>query len=163
MIIWYIIDTSYSYILGKASRRLKMSVGGKGIDMEDDDSNVLYENVLIKRLTFWIEKRILLNENKYHNYARLGGKLPSPPRQFGEDSIVLPSANIFSHWVGFFATMLNAWTGPANSFSNTEWISRCRWMGLLTVSNFCETTTTLKCVSEFAGTLCIWDSLITSR
>lgn len=30
-------------------------------------------------------------------------------------------------------------------------------------SNFCETTTTLKCVSAPLGTLCMYDSFITSR
>ena len=75
------------------------------------------------------------------------GNEPSPPWQFGDAGTFW----FFSHWAGLFARILNAWTGPSNSSAKAAFTNRCRCSGDFTSSNFADTTTTLKCVSEFLG------------
>ena len=88
----------------------------------------------------------------------LGGKLPSPPLHPG----VVCSVVVLAHWTGVLAEIDNAWTGPSNSFSRALLTKRCLAINLWS-SNTDDTTVTLKCVSEPVGTLCLKDSLTTSR
>uniref|UniRef100_A0A7S4MD12 Uncharacterized protein n=1 Tax=Odontella aurita TaxID=265563 RepID=A0A7S4MD12_9STRA len=76
-----------------------------------------------------------------------------------------PAAAIASHCSGVLATILRACTGPfeATSSDKTEFTILWRARGVLVEANAGETTITLKWVSEFGGTLCMYDSLRTSR
>mmetsp|Transcript_33819 Transcript_33819/g.71144 ORF Transcript_33819/g.71144 Transcript_33819/m.71144 type:complete len:283 (+) Transcript_33819:98-946(+) len=82
-----------------------------------------------------------------------------PPIQGGDFGKVPPD---FSHCSGVFATIERAWIGPASSSCRASLTSRWRAISGLD-SKASETTTTLKWVSDPAGTLCPLDSLITSR
>jgi hypothetical protein len=96
----------------------------------------------------------------------LEGRLPSPPIQFGDFGMAtLPesSTTMACHCAGVLAIILKACTGPFSSTAKAAFTSRWRATGLLALANCSDTTTTLKCVSEFFGTLCMCDSFRTTR
>ena len=89
---------------------------------------------------------------QHYNYALL------PPLHFGLGLISLD----FPHCSGVFATMDNAWTPPASSSPNTLFTAWCLFKSF-TSSKSVLITTTLKWVSLFRGTLCMWLSLRISK
>ena len=96
---------------------------------------------------------------KFTIYNLFQNRVLSPPLHAG-DALTLWS--LFSHWDGVLATMERACMPFSNSTSSALFTSRCLWIRLIASNSF-DTTTTLKCVSLFLGTLCIWLSLRTWR